>query len=302
MPDLYRRSWVVTVGTIRIGGLGAGGGAARSGLDLAFEVESSVQREPNTCALKIWNLSPEHRRSLDGASAMPVRVEAGYVDSITTLFNGDVRVTESRRRAAQHRQASSRAGSLSHGVDLVDVITSIEAEDGGTAWRTATVSRSFAARTPVVAALEACVEALGIGRGNLDELDAEAVYAGGDVRSFAEGTVLSGLAHVEMNRLVRGCGLTWSVQSGALQLRRAGRALATRAVLLTPETGLVGSPAVDADGYVTTTSLLNGALYPGRPVVLRSRELEGSYQVRRVRHVGDTAGQDWSSEVTLEAR
>jgi hypothetical protein len=302
VPDLFRRQWAVTVGSIRVEGLGAGDGLERAGLDVSFEVESSTSREPNTCSVKIYNLAPDHRRALASAAVLPIRVEAGYAESVTTLFDGDVRVAESRVRAASHRKAQSRLGALAQTVDLVDIVTEVEAEDGGRAWRTATVLRSFARGTPVSSVLDACVAALGVGRGNLDEFDAEAALNGGDVRTYGEGTVLAGDARREVDRIVRSCGLTWSVQGGAFQLMRAGRALATRATLLNSGTGLVGSPAVDAEGYVTATSLLNGNLYPGRPVVLQAREIEGSYKVKKVRHVGETFGVDWSSEVTLEAR
>jgi hypothetical protein len=143
---------------------------------------------------------------------------------------------------------------------------------------------------------------MGIGEGNLGELGTDATLADGDLSSYELGTVLSGVAHRELDRIVRSCGLTWSVQSGVLQLRRAGRALNTTAIRLSPQTGLIGSPSIDADGYVECTSLLNGATYPGRPVVLESRAINGGFQVRRVRHVGDTAGNDWYNELTLEER
>ena len=135
---------------------------------------------------------------------------------------------------------------------------------------------------------------------HLAELSADATLRGIDV--YSEGTVLSGQAHHEVDRIVRGLGLTWSVQSGGLQLKRAGQPMATMAVVLSPSTGLVSSPSIDADGYVTAVSLLNPSLYPGRPVDLRSESVSGSYQVRRQTDTGDTAGDDWYSEVTLEER
>ena len=300
MPDLFHRVWDLQVGTIRIAGEGAGEGGERASLDCAFEVQRSVAREPNTASVKIWNLSPSHRRALDSSASLALRVSAGYRDAIGSLFDGDVRVAESHRRRRLHRSAVSAHGALRGTRDIVDVITEIEAEDGGTAWRTATVQRSFVAGTPVTTVLAAAVDAMGIGRGNLAELSADATLRGID--AYSEGTVLSGQAHHEVDRIVRGLGLTWSVQSGGLQLKRAGQPMATMAVVLSPSTGLVSSPSIDADGYVTAVSLLNPSLYPGRPVDLRSESVSGSYQVRRQTDTGDTAGDDWYSEVTLEER
>jgi hypothetical protein len=288
----------LTVGTVGISGEGAGGGLERASLDCSFEVEKSTAREPNTASVKIWNLSQDHRRAIERTAQLALTIEAGYAGATTVIFSGDVRVAQSapgveRRRAADKTKVRGAR-------DDVDIITEIEAEDGGTAYRTATVQQSFGRGTPVADVLRAAARAMGVGEGNVSSFASDATL--GDVRVYTDGTVLSGLAHREMDRIVRGCGLTWSIQSGALQLQRAGQALATRAVRLAPSTGLVGSPSMDADGYVEAVSLLNGALYPGRPVVLESRDIEGSFAVRRVRHAGETAGTEWYSHCILEAR
>ena len=288
----------MSVGPVRISGEGAGGGVERASLDCSFEVTKSTKREPNTATCKIWNLSPEHRRQLDRTSRLALTIEAGYVDSTSLLFSGDVRVAQSGPGVERRRKADK---TKMRGVrDSVDIVTEIEAEDGGNSYRTATVQRSFARGTPVTAVLRAAVEAMGIGEGNLYELGLDASL--GDVGMYENGTVLAGQAHREVDRIVRSCGLTWSVQNGALQLKRGRNALATSAVRLSPSTGLVGSPSMDADGFVEAVSLLNGSLYPGRPVVLASRDIEGSFQVKRVRHAGETTGQEWYSHTVLKAR
>lgn len=299
MPELFRRAWAIQVGTIRVSGEGAGGGGERASLDCSFEIEKSTRREPNTAAVKVWNLSQEHRAALRQTRNVALRVEAGYVGHVSTLFDGDVRVAQSAPGVERRRKADkTRLRSIK---DATDWVTEIEAEDGGTAYRTATVQQSFGRNTPVATVLRAAVTAMGIGEGNLRELGADPELAG-SVGVYENGTVLSGVAHRELDRIVRSVGLRWSVQNGVLQLKRGRQALATRAVMLNKETGLIGSPTLDADGFVEATSLLNGALYPGRPVVLESRELSGSFQVRRVRHVGDTSVSDWYSETILEAR
>jgi len=300
MADLFRRTWAIQVGDIRIAGTGAGGGASTDSLDAAFEINKTTQREPNTASVKIWNLSRSHRQALESTDTLPLRVEAGYVDHSGVLFDGDVRVAASRSRAAGHRSRQSRMGSLGAVSDVVDIVTEIEAEDGGTAYRDARVQRSFGDDTPVATVLRAAVDAMGIGHGNLNELAADPTM--GDISTYSEGTVLSGQAHREVDRIVRSIGLRWSVQSGVLQLKRGRAPLQLTAVRLTPSTGLVGSPAPDADGYVEAVALLNPGLYPGRPVVLESRDVSGSYGVRRAIYTGDTAGADWYVTLTLEAR
>jgi len=290
LPEQFKRRWEIRVGTTRISGQSAGDGEAQQSLDCSFEIEKSTEREPNSCSLTIINLSPSNRSALDDAATFPVRVSAGYPDMVSMLFDGDVRTASSRRRP---RGVTNRA-------ENVDVLTEIEAEDGGQRWRNATVQRSYAPGVPVATVLRDTITALGIGEGNLN--DVGTVGLNGEVATFTQGTTLSGQAHREVDRIVRSLGLRWSIQNGALQLRGGTTPITTTAIRLSPTTGLIGSPAPDADGTVTAVALLNGGLYPGRPVVLESRETSGSYAVKRVRHVGDTAAQDWQSELTLEAR
>jgi hypothetical protein len=310
VPDLYRRAWDLRIGPIRIHGEGAGDGPATDSLDIAFDIEKDASREPNSAQIRIWNLSPETRGRITESSPLTVVLAAGYdwtgphtVESgrIATLFSGDVRVASSAAAPARRPAGRKRRNSLSVQRDLVDVITTIEAEDAGTAYRTATVSLSCGAGGSVLAAIRHCLSAMAVGEGNLMELGS--LGLGGEILTFAAGTTLYGQAHRELDRLIRSCGLTWSIQDGALQLRQAGRALAATAIRLTPTTGLIGSPEPDAqDGTVAATALLIPGLYPGRPVVLEARDLSGSYQVRRVRYVGDTAGAEWYAQLVLEAR
>jgi hypothetical protein len=300
VSKLFRRFWDLRIGGLSIAGEGAGGGAEIASLDLSFETTKSTKPEPNTCGIKIWNLAPEHRRQLEGAQNLALTVDAGYVDLHEIIFSGDVRVASSRRSTSASRRPRKQDGSLAHRAEGVDVVTEIEAEDGGRAWRTATVSWSFARATTVEAVLREALRAMDLGEGNLREIGT--IGLAEEVLTYASGTVLSGPAHREVDRIVRSCGLTWSIQNGALQLRRGGAALATTAVRLTPATGLLGSPAPDAENRIECVALLVPGLYPGRPVVLESREVSGSYQVARVRYVGDTAGAEWQSQLVLEPR
>lgn len=283
MPELYRRAWALEVGSLRIDGRRPD---QLRPLDVSFEVEKSTKREPNTFSASIRNLAPEHRAELEGASSIRVSLEAGYEDLISTIFEGDLRDGRSKK-AAKRR------------VDNVDVITELEGEDGGSSYRTATVQRSFAAGTSVSTVLEAAVDALGVGPGNLRELGAAVeLEAGGG--TYPEGTVLSGQAHREVDRIVRSVGLTWSVQNGNLILRRRNQPVEATAYHLTPRSGLIGSPSKDNEGLISAVALLIPELYPGRRVVLDSQELDAQTYVDRVKYVGDTAGNDWYAELELK--
>jgi hypothetical protein len=83
------------------------------------------------------------------------------------------------------------------------------------------------------------------------------------------------------------------------------------ATVVSPETGLIGSPArtgqEGARGSKTRkrkqrpgakfTTLLIPSLAPGKFVILKSDFVSGSFKVQSVEHIGDTHGNDWNSIV-----
>jgi hypothetical protein len=72
------------------------------------------------------------------------------------------------------------------------------------------------------------------------------------------------------------------------------------AVVLTPTTGLIGTPSHGEKGAINAVSLLNGEIKPGRKVDIECRSLVGSYRATAVTHSGDTQGSDWYSSFEAE--
>lgn len=270
MGRLFDRRWRVTAAGVDV-----------SDLDLDFDTFRSTKREPNAGNVTIYNLGPTLRAQVHEGGELQIR--AGYVDDgdpPPLLFVGDI------RRAWTERSDQTFA-------------TRVEARDGGTAYYQARISRSYAPGTAVSTALQDAVSAMGIGEGNLSEFaDAYRLRNGSAV--FASGYAMSGPVRRALNDLVRGAGLRWSVQNGALQLQRRGQPLQTRAALLSPSSGLVESPSADDKGIVTAVSLLQTGLDPGRRVVLDSSTVSGTYEIIKNETKGSTQGQDWHA--TLELR
>lgn len=269
MGELFQREWAVTVDRLRI-----------TGLDVAFKVEKSTKREPNKAEVRIWNLTRDQRRQLQELEQVRVKIEAGYQDNTFQVFQGDL------RRATSER-------------DGADWITSIEGDDGGRAYLTARIQRSYPPGTTVETVVRDCARALGVGSGNVRELTAGASLLGAG-STFPEGTVVSGDVSRELTRLLRSVGLRWSVQNGNLQILRRGEPLQTTAVRLSPSTGLIGVPQVNAEGGVTAVALLVPDLFPGRLVQFDTVDLSGGYRVEAVTYTGDTAADDWYA--TLECK
>lgn len=285
MAELWGRVWSLQVGTMLLEGRAPlDRSADLHSLAVEFSVKKSLRREPNEAEITIWNLGREHRAAIAAMEAdAAVILKAGYQEtSLEQIFSGDLRASPAEWDGPQ-------------------VKVTLEGSDGGTAYRNTRVQRSFAPGTPVGTVLAAAVEALGVGEGNLPQLRSQLrLTATGE--TYPGGTTLSGPARDEVNRIVRGCGGTWSIQNGVFQLRLSGPARRT-ALRVTPQTGLIGSPTQATDRGVTTVTakvLMLPGMYPGRIVQLESREIEGNYEINRVEYKGETRGTEWGA--TLELR
>lgn len=289
-------------------------GSSRSpSLTVRFKVEKSLKKEPNTAEIEVVNLSEETRQvlqnkaraaergaALDNARVAPqtgeeavyqlaadpiadpmVVLEAGYRGAISTIFVGDL-----RRAVSEH--------------NAPDWITRVRCGDGDKRLRSASIEWSFDGPVRLYEAIEACAAALGLGRGNLLAFRNVAFAEGGNV--FTHGLVLSGKAASVMNDLMVSAGLEWSVQDNELQVLERGKPLGKLALLLTPETGLVGLPNIDDRGEVSARCLMIPGLRPGMLIQLRCPSLRSDFRAERLVYSGDTSGQDWYVDVVGQAR
>lgn len=277
-----------------------------SDLDIEFRIRKNLEREPNTCQLKIYNLPQAFRRELeqinihepktaakkaqdrqDGASSgkrtpkpgnIPTVIYAGYKDGMTLLFRGDL------RRAVTNKQDAG-------------YITEIEGEDGGRSVLAARVTRSIPPGTTIEAAVRYCAAALGLGVGNILDVQADLQ------RTFAAGSVLDGSAASELAGILRRVGIRYSIQNGVLQFLKGSKGAASlrvQAPVISQETGLVGAPARDATGEIIATCLLGPDIYPGGYVQLESENFpKGLYSIGTIEHIGSTFGTEWYHRMWL---
>lgn len=270
---LFDRTWSVSTEDVDI-----------SDLDMQFQITKSVKREPNTAILRVFNLAPATRSRLEGPrreDQSTVKIRAGYRDQgdpPPTLFVGEARRVYSE-------------------FDGEDIVTTIEARDGGIQYTAARLSRNYAPGTAVSVVLRDLVTQMGIGEGNLNEFEVAYALRNG-ASSFVDGYAVSGPIRRSLNAIVRGAGLRWSIQNGALQLQRRRTALQTSSVVISPDSGMLGSPTREKKGAVTVSTLIQPGLDPGRKFVVESRLVTGTYEVQRVEYAGDTAGNDWYARVS----
>lgn len=296
MTELFNREARITVGDIVIHSTVElrEGQAVRQGLDVAFEVERDDTPKPNTCDLTIWNLNSSNRGKVQrlGKTAQVI-IEAGYQGSMAEIFRGTIEDARSTK-------------------DRVDWVTTVEASDGGRPLRSSRVNKSFPPGTAVSTVLTSLSESLGLGVSGASKARLQAAFLKIEnqlaSREFTDGTTLSGSASDEMTRILRGVGLDWSVQGGEAVILELGSALPAAPVRLAAPTlfqkgtGLIGSPEVGKDGLLKARSLMNGDLVPRRLVEVESRTvLRSLFRCKRCVYLGNTAGQDWYTDIEAKA-
>lgn len=291
MTVQYGRVVEIQVDTIKLGGL-----------DAAFSVVKTLKKEPNTCELTIFGLNKEHRDQLAQADKPTVEIKAGY--------KGREQESSSALAAVDDllgggEGASSEGAGLIFLGDVRDVasvyeppewVTTLESGDGEKATRFARVNRSFASGTSVRVVMQKAAEAMGVGIGNAlkKAADVTLLDSGGE---FLNGVTLSGNAAKEFDRIVKSVGLEWSIQDGVLQILDPGKPLEDTSIILSPTTGLIGSPTIGNDGVVKIRALMNSDIIPGRQIELDSIALQGRFRAERCEYTGSKFDDDFYVDI-----
>lgn len=258
------------------------------GFDSAGHIEKSLKPEPNTCEITLFNLKSDSRAKLEelrkragDLKGIPVKVEAGYEGGQTSvIWLGELRTVESF-------------------YERPDWMTVVGTGDGEKAHQSSRISQSMGPGTTATAVLTALAKELGLGPGNVATAAAE-LEAKGFSSKFAHGVVLSGQTSRLLTDWSRSAGLEWSIQDGALQFVRRGATMPGKALLLSSDTGLLGSPTVDNEGVMTCRTLMIPDVRPGILLAMDSSRVKGGYRVEKATWDWDTFGGPF--EITIEAK
>lgn len=247
-------------------------------LRVRFTVRKSNTKEPNTLSAEVFNLAEKSRAALK-EKGVRIILEAGYETTLAQVFAGDARTVD-------------------HLHEGPNWVTKIECGDGEKSYRYRKVNESFRAGTAVADVFSKVTS-----QAELDVREAVAFVRQVITEQFTQGYVAAGPVSAELDRLLKGRGFEWSIQDGRLQVTQAGQPTKDSAVLLSPSTGLVGSPAHGAPeekggpAVLRVRSLLQPSLTPGRKVLLDAAGLKGLFRVVKVTHSGDTHGPEWLSDL-----
>jgi hypothetical protein len=286
----FERSSTVTVGPQQVQNVGL-----QRGLRVVFEVKRTLKaKEPNTCDLKVWGLSDSTLATIAQASTkstvvaapptgipgvagkpvkvIPVQIDAGYVGQTSTIFLGEMRSAQSV-------------------TDGPEIITELNTGDGDVALGLQRMNASFLAGTTPQQVVQALLAQAGIGSGNLAA--ALPIFARAQGTLFVRGVTLKTNPARALADICASVGLEFSIQNGAAQFLSLGQPLAGKALLISPTSGLIGTPTVDTVGICSFVSLILPGLNPGAPVQLDSKFVQGTFRILSVEYSGDTWGNEW---------
>ncbi len=252
-----------------------------AGLHASFRVVKTTKKEPNTCEVKIFNLSQPHRDRIAQAKDPIVQIKAGYKgreDVVGGLLDIAVPDVPAGLGAISETEEPGLIffGNVRDAYSTFEPpnwITSMESGDGEKGTRFSRINKSFIAGTSlavVLAEVAKSIQGVGIGNTIKQALKGKLLDAG---IAFPNGVTVSGQSTKELDRIVKSAGLEWSIQDGTLQLLELSKPLGDVTIVLKPTTGLIGSPTIGNDGVVRVRSLLNSDIVPGRELEIESKVL-----------------------------
>lgn len=252
------------------------------GQRIQFEIERNLSKRANPCKITISNLNEETRTMLK-ARPLRVKLQAGYRDNFSEIFSGDVTYGLST-------------------LDGPDWKTEFECGDGDRVIAGARISKSYKPGTKVGSVLEDLAN-------SAKQQLPEAVRNSEVFKKVLNtGFVAFGKYEDKFEELLKPYGYSMSIQDGQPQVvnTRTGLAFSPARYLIDERHGMIGSPEFghpDKKGKappITVNLALYPAIRPGHIAEMSTRDLNGSFKIIKVKHKGDTHGNEWQTEIEIE--
>jgi hypothetical protein len=292
---------------------GSGGISTSDGqaLDLsAFRIKFSIQNadveSPNTCSIRVYNLSPATVRQIRGEYGSVI-LNAGYENgNYGIVFQGTIMQFKIGRENA------------------TDSFLDIYSSDGDIGYNQGLVNTSLAkGATPgqVAQKITDAMPGLGSDFGSL-------TITKQNVPNI-RGTVLMGMARARLRNLATSLDSGWSIQDGKVVITSNTGYRDGEAVVINSGTGMIGTPE-QTDSGIKVVCLLNSKIRIGGRVKLNNDEIvqlmqanpnaapiaynqwagfqalaplsgNGMYRAFSVEHEGDNRGGPWYTQLTCLA-
>ncbi len=238
-------------------------------LRMAFEIKKNLDSTPAEGWVSIYNLT-EANQAFIAHKADRVRVFAGYGSDLALLFDGDIANIDRARREQDRITTISLGGNL---FKLTD----------------AYVSLSFSGPVTLRQIIRKALPTFALsGVQGLDTLP--------DITKY--NYAYSGKTGDMMDSLLHHMEFDWFEEDGTLVILPPDGGFDDRVPLISPATGMLGSPAKTEEGLKVTT-LLQPGLRPGGviKVTAYNPEYSGYWKIRQLYLRGDNRQNQFSAEL-----
>lgn len=244
--------------------------------DFTFGAKSYKGSKPNEGTTTIHNLSEATIAQLEAPNQV-LQIKAGET------FAGDLFIGSIANRGVVTKN------------DLPNRTTMITARDGRRVYRDTTVAVSYPPNTPVATVVQDLVKVaatpltgLSIGTGSVYPTD-----------SFPAGWAHYGLWRQALTEILAPRGYYWTIQGRVIYVLLEASTAPGNVPLVTPTTGLDGSPE-RTDKGCNIKSKLNPAIIAGRGIQITSQFFNGLYRNAVVEHKGSRDGLLWDTLAQCE--
>lgn len=248
-------------------------------LKFTWKIERDLSKHPNRCDIEIYNLASTTRTAMN-TKPLTIELSAGYSGVNRTLFVGDVIHAYSKQ-------------------DHADRVTVLQVGDGTRAYMRSRINRSYRAGTTVKTILREAAKSMG-------QVLPSSIENAADLNiQIASGLALTGATQEAMTRVLSPLGYGYSFQNGKLQILRDEDSR-NDIYVIDESVGMIDSPKYGDPPKSGKTPnmqvkmLLYPELLPGGKAEVRSVDVNGTFNIVKVKHSGDTEGEEWFTEVELK--
>jgi len=240
-------------------------------LRIIFSIKKTRTREQNKSEIKIYNLSETSRTRIK-EQGKHLKLFAGYKDDVGLIFRGDIR-------------------EVAHVKNGTDIITTITAGDGDNSIENTAVNVTMGRGTPLIQHIDMLVEKLSpdIKKGKYVGIDG--------LEGNKTATTFTGKVRDELDRLAEKYDFEYTIENHILNIVRNKQSTGLSEII-SPETGMIGSPTAREDNKVEVKCLLNNNLKCNDLFRLESKFIKRDYRIEALTFDGDTHSvSQWTNQI-----
>jgi hypothetical protein len=242
----YDRQLSLIVGT------NTGAGIEFGKLRVQFQVRRGDFQSPNTCDVKIYNVSPQTANQISTKEFTRMALQAGYPGNFGLIFRGVIKQVRIGRENAK------------------DTYVSISAADGDEAYNFSPVAITLAKGTTPVDGVQALFA--NMARQAINQPITMGYSPDLSTTGRIRGRVFYGMTRDEMRDFAAANNVLWSIQNGALTLIPKQSYIPGDPILISAQTGLLGTPEQTSNG-IEMRVLLNPQIKIGQLVKLQTNSI-----------------------------